>query len=278
MEPDMNPPASLTDARGVAVAPRPRGRIASLVPSLTDTVCTLGAGGRLVARTVYCTEPREELAEVPHCGGTKNPDVAAILEARPDLALACLEENKPEHIEALEKGGVPVFAVMPRSLDDVAGLLRQFGALLGVQERAGRALSDLTSARLAAGEFRRSLGEPVPAATLIWQNPWMAAGGATHIDAVMREVGLANVLGDRRDYFEIELGGLAERKPRLVLLPDEPFPFTHHSAWSLAAAGVVPDRRSAVLLDGKLLSWYGTRTARSLRMLVKLLGRRLARG
>jgi ABC-type Fe3+-hydroxamate transport system substrate-binding protein len=274
----MTPATSLTDARGVAVTPVPRGRIASLVPSLTDTVCTLGAAGRLVARTVYCVEPREMLVEVPDFGGTKNPDVDGILAAKPDVALVCLEENKPEHVEALEKGGVPVFAVMPRSLDDVAGMLRQFGALLGVQDRAGRALSDLTSARLAAGEFRRSLDGPVPAATLIWQNPWMAAGGQTHIDAVMAEVGLANVLADRPDYFEIELGDLAAKEPRLVLLPDEPFPFTHHSAWSVAAAGVVGDRRSAMLLDGKLLGWYGTRTARSLRMLVKLLGRRLARG
>lgn len=271
----MTTSASITDARGVAVAPAPQGRIASLVPSLTDTVCTLGAAGRLVARTIYCTEPRDELVEVPACGGTKNPEIEAIVAAKPDLVLVCLEENKPEHIEALENAGLPVFAVMPRTLDDVAGLIRQFGALLGAQERAGRALSDLTSARLAAGEFRRNLGATVPAATLIWQNPWMAAGGGTHIDAVMGELGLENVLADRPDYFEIELGDLAAKQPRLVLLPDEPYPFTHHAAWSIAAAGVVPDRRSAMLLDGKLLSWYGTRTARSLRMLVKLLTRRL---
>lgn len=274
----MNPPTSLTDARGRQLAPMPRARIASLVPSLTDTVCSLGAAGRLVARTIYCVEPREELVDVPTCGGTKNPDIEAILEARPELVLVCLEENKPEHIEALEKAGLSVFAVMPRTLDDVAGLLRQFGSLLGVQERAGRALSDLTSARLAAGEFRRSLAEPVPAAALVWQNPWIAVGGGTHIDSVMGELGFRNVLADKPDYFEIELADLAGLEPAVVLLPDEPYPFTHHAAWSLAAAGVVPGRRSAVLLDGKLLSWYGTRTARSLRMLVKLLGRRMSEG
>ena len=123
----MNPP-SLTDARGVAVSPPHGAKVASLVPSLTDTVCTLGAADRLVARTIYCVEPRDDLAGVPACGGTKNPEIEEILAAKPDLVLACLEENKPEHIEAIEKGGVPVYAVMPRSLDDVAGLLRQFEA------------------------------------------------------------------------------------------------------------------------------------------------------
>ena len=56
----------------------------------------------------------------------------------------------------------------------------------------------------------------------------MAAGGQSHIDAVMAEVGLVNVLADRPDYFEIELGDLAAKEPRLVLLPDEPFPFTQY--------------------------------------------------
>lgn len=274
----MNPTPSVTDARGRQMAPMPKARIASLVPSLTDTVCSLGAVSRLVARTIYCVEPREELVAVPTCGGTKNPDIEAILKADPDLVLVCIEENKPEHIEALEKAGVPVFAVMPRTLDDVSTLLRQFGTLLGVQAQAGRALSDLTSARLAAGEFRRSLLEPVPAAALVWQNPWIAVGGGTHIDAVMGELGFCNVLADKPDYFEIELADLAALGPSVVLLPDEPYPFTHHAAWSLAAAGVVPGRRRAVLLDGKLLSWYGTRTARSLRMLVKLLGKRMNEG
>jgi len=271
----MNPPEQLTDASGRRMAPMPTARIASLVPSLTDTVCSLGAADRLVARTIYCVEPREDLVDVPTCGGTKNPDLEAILKTKPDLVLVCLEENKPEHIEKLEEAGLPVFAVMPRTLDDVAGLLRQFGSLLGVKERAGRALADLTSVRLAAGEFRRSLAEPVPVATLVWQNPWIGVGGGTYIDAVMAELGFRNVLAEISDYFEIELAELAGLGPAVVLLPDEPYPFTHHAAWSLAAAGVVPSRRSAVLLDGKLLSWYGARTARSLRMLVKLLGRKI---
>jgi ABC-type hemin transport system substrate-binding protein len=247
----------------------------SLVPSLTETVCALGALERLVGRTIYCVEPREPLKAVPAFGGTKNPDLDAIIALGPDLALACVEENKPEHLARLEEAGVPVFAVMPRSLDDVAGLLANFGALLGVQPAAGRALSDLTAARLAAGPWRARLGEPRRAACLIWKKPWMAAGGGNHITAMMQEAGLVNVLSGREGYFAIELEELAALRPEVVLLPDEPFPFTHHAAWSLAAAGVVASRRRAVLLDGKLVCWYGTRTARALRDLMRVLEPRL---
>jgi ABC-type Fe3+-hydroxamate transport system substrate-binding protein len=268
----MNPtPEPQTDARGVEIAPGPYGRVVSLVPSLTETIFGLGAQARLVGRTTYCIEPKGRLSGILTCGGTKNPELDTIRSLAPDLVLACVEENKPEHLIELEEGGVPVFAVMPRTLDDVSTLLRQYGVLLGAQVVAGRTMADLTAARLHAGEFRQSLKRPPRAATLIWKKPWMVAGAGNHIDAVMKEVGLINVMGDREGYFEVELDDLVARNLDLVLLPDEPFPFTHHASWSMAAAGVVPARNRALVMDGKLLSWYGTRTARSLRALVKLL-------
>jgi ABC-type hemin transport system substrate-binding protein len=272
----MNQPhRTLTDARGRQLPAAPRRRVVSLVPSLTETVCGLGAGGLLVGRTMYCCEPREELAAVPAFGGTKNPDLAAILALSPDLVLACAEENKPEHLAQLEAAGTAVHTVMPRSLDDVASLLADYGALLDAQPAAGRALSELTAARLAAGAWRARLGEPLPAACLVWRKPWLAAGGGNHITAMMREAGLENVLAGREGYPEVKLDELAALQPAVVLLPDEPYPFTHHAAWSLAAAGVVPTRRRAVLLDGKVVCWYGTRTAGALRELVRVLESRL---
>jgi ABC-type Fe3+-hydroxamate transport system substrate-binding protein len=271
------PPDPQTDARGRTIPPGPYGRVVSLVPSLTETVFGLGAQERLVGRTRYCIEPKGRLSGILSCGGTKNPQLDTIRSLAPDLVLACVEENKPEHLQELEDGGIAVFAVMPRTLDDVSTLLRQFGALLDAQVVAGRTMADLTAARLHAGEFRQSLARPLRAATLIWKKPWMVAGGGNHIDAVMKEVGLINAMGDKEGYFTVELDDLAARGLDLVLLPDEPFPFTHHAGWSMAAAGVVSARSRALVLDGKLLGWYGSRTARSLRALVKLLGPRVER-
>ncbi len=143
----------IKDARGIPVRVGPCDRVVSLVPSLTDTVFGLGAGAQLIGRTNYCTEPKGVARTVPTFGGTKNPDVAGIIATAPDLVLACVEENKIEHLAALGDAGVPVFAVMPRSLDDVAGLLQDFGRLLGKGDAAGRSLSDLATARLEAGRF-----------------------------------------------------------------------------------------------------------------------------
>lgn len=238
-------------------------RVASLVPSLTQTVCALGAGGQLVARTIYCVEPRAELAAMPACGGTKNPDLERILALKPDLALCCDEENKPEHRHALAGAGVTVHTVMPRSLDDVAALLRDYGGLLDVGDAAERACAELAAARrdvqaLLAGR------PPRRAATLIWKKPWMAVGGGCHMDGMMRELGLVNVLGERAGYPEVALAELAALDLDLVLLPDEPWRFGKRDVADLVAAKVAP---AALCFDGKDLGWYGAWTAGGLRVM-----------
>ena len=58
-------------------------RVVSLVPSLTEAVA-VSAPGALVGVTDWCTHPAD-LGAAVRIGGTKNPDVRAIAELRPDL-------------------------------------------------------------------------------------------------------------------------------------------------------------------------------------------------
>ena len=244
----------------------PHRRIVSLVPSLTETVCRLGACDRLVARTVYCVEPRGAVVRVPACGGTKNPDLERILGLAPDLALCCEEENKPEHREALARAGVTVHTVMPRTVDDVDALLADYGVLLDAAASAARARIDLAEAREEL--VARTPGAGRRTVVLIWKNPWMAVGGGNHIDGMMRELGLVNALGDRPGYPEVGLEELAGLGLDLILLPDEPWRFGGKDTAELVAAGAAP---AAPCFDGKDLSWYGTWTAGGLRRMGALL-------
>ena len=272
---------AIVDARDRELNPGPYRRVVSLVPSLTDTVCGLGAADRLVGRTLYCTEPRMQVRGVPEFGGTKNPKVEQIIDTRPDLVLACVEENKAEHLEALEAAGIPVYAVMPRVLNDIDGLLGTFGELLDVADAARRARADLSADHAEAAAWRERLSAhrrlqdapyPVPAATLIWKNPWLAAGAGTHTNAMMEAVGLDNVFADRSDYLAIELEDLARHEIDLILMPDEPYRWSKRDAVVVAeAVGCADAPEFCPRFDGKLLTWYGTRTAPSLRELVRLL-------
>ena len=64
-----------------------RMRIVSLVPSSTETLLDLGAD--VVACTRFCEQP-----DIAHVGGTKNPDVDAIIRMAPDLVVVDREENR----------------------------------------------------------------------------------------------------------------------------------------------------------------------------------------
>ncbi len=277
---------AIVDARDREVSSGPHRRVVSLVPSLTDTVCGLGAVDRLVGRTLYCTEPRLLVRGVPEYGGTKNPNVEQIIQTNPDLVLVCVEENKAEHIEALEAAGIPVFAVSPHSLDDVDKLLKDVGSLIGAEDAAAKACTDLAAARKEAATWCDKLKSsrveidapyPVPSATLIWKNPWLVAGAGTHINAMMEAVGLGNHYADRSDYSEIEIEDLEGCNLDLVLMPDEPYRWSKRDTVVVAeAAGYLDAPEFCPRLDGKLLTWYGSRTSKSLRELVRVLETLLA--
>ena len=87
-------------------------RIVSLCPSLTELVFDLGRGRELVGVTRFCVHPAEGVAGVEKVGGTKDPDVARIVELAPDLVLLNEEENRIEDARALAAAGLEYVVVL----------------------------------------------------------------------------------------------------------------------------------------------------------------------
>ena len=75
-------------------------RIVSLVPSVTET---LAAWDRApIACTRFC-----ERTDLEHVGGTKNPNIARIVELQPDLVVMDAEENRREDYRRLDCARTP---------------------------------------------------------------------------------------------------------------------------------------------------------------------------
>jgi len=214
-------------------------RVVSLVPSSTETLLALGV--EVVACTRFCEQP-----DITHVGGTKNPDLDAIVDLAPDLVVLDREENRLDDHDALVAAGVPVVVT---DVTDVAG---------------GLAVVDqLADACVVSAPERRVL----PAATVdrraqafvpIWRRPWMTISVNTYGAAVLRHVGIDLVdLDTPGAYPTVTLDQVAASQPDLVLVPSEPYEFGDEHIGEITA--VMPDVR-IVRIDGQDLFWWGIRT------------------
>ena len=106
----------------------------------------------------------------------------------------------------------------------------------------------------------------------IWRDPYMSVGSDTYVHDVLKTCGGENVCGDRTRYPIVKLEEVEEMAPEVVLLPDEPYPFSAEDLPEFYGLDVPAARSDRIhLVDGKLLTWYGPRMASSLTQLATLL-------
>jgi ABC-type hemin transport system substrate-binding protein len=248
------------------VAPQ---RIVSLVPSLTEALFAFGVGERVVGRTRYCTQPPRAVGRIAKVGGTKKISVPFILDLHPDLVVAVREENTRENIEELRDAGVPVLVGAPEGIAGAIALLRELAdlveapraeAVLGPIERVHR--------KLQTQRWEETRRVFVP----IWKKPYMSVGSDTYVHDVLETCGGENVFGSSLRYPTVTLEEIEAAGPEVILLPDEPYPFSAEDLEEFYSLWVPAAREDRIhLVDGKLLTWYGPRMASSLTQLSALL-------
>jgi len=118
----------LDDRQQKVEIPQAPQRIVSLLPSLTETVCTLGACQRLVGVDRYSNWP-EAVRAVPRVGGGLDPNIESIVALQPDLVLAAGSTRGADRLQAL---GLTVLRLEPRTHADVQRVLRAVGQALHV--------------------------------------------------------------------------------------------------------------------------------------------------
>ena len=237
-------------------------RIVSLCPSITETLVALGGRQRLVAATKYCVRPEGLLWGLPRVGGTKNPDIARILDLKPDLVFANQEENRLEDVQALEAAGIAVDVTFPKSVAEVPAAIRSWAKRLG-NEAEGGALAGRIDAELARLE---AAPRPPPYlyACWIWKDPWITVSDDTYVADLLRLAGGVNVYGREGDRYPRTTPEEAlERGADVHFFPSEPYPFRpeKHGAEAETLFGT---SRVRLFLPGDDLTWHGVRTVSGL--------------
>ena len=230
-------------------------RIVSLVPSLTETLIDFGLTESIIGRTRWCTEPADVVERIEAVGGTKNPDVARIVDLSPDLVIVNKEENRLEDCREIEAAGIRLHVTHPRTVREAADMLDELGRVCGATEKGAELAARCRDAVAAAAGVA---SEPLATFCPIWRRPWMTFRRETYIGDMLERSGCRNVFGGRSeaDFFEISLEEVRDAAPALVILPDEPFVFEKKHADELRSAGI---EARFLFVDGKDLAWYGPR-------------------
>lgn len=170
-------------------SPAPQ-RIVSLLPSLTETVCALGACDRLVGVDRHANWP-PEVQRLPRLGGLDELQVERLVALKPDLVLVAESQRAVQRLRAL---GLRVEVLEPRSLADARVVTQRLASLLGEPARAEQLwrtidarLAEQAAAVPSAWRGRRVYFE-------VAANPY-AASDASFIGELLQRLGLRNVVG-----------------------------------------------------------------------------------
>jgi iron complex transport system substrate-binding protein len=109
---------------------KPPLRIVTLQPSLTETVCELGACDKLVGVDRYSNYP-ERVKALPHLGGLDDTNIEAVVALKPDVVLTTPSSRVTARLQAV---GLTVVTLEAKTSKDVQRLLDKMGLLLGAPD------------------------------------------------------------------------------------------------------------------------------------------------
>ena len=243
-------------------------RIVSLVPSLTELLCDLGLADALVGRTGFCIHPADTVRSIAKVGGTKDVNVEKIRKLAPTHLVVNIDENEKPTVEALAAFIPNIIVTHPVDPRDNPGLYRLLGGIFGADEAADRlcAAFEQEYAALAAlppRPLKRVL-------YCIWQDPWMTVSRDTYIARMLALAGMqqwqAPAPCEQKRYPAFSWSDALANDIDEVLLSSEPYRFTEDHVDAIERQTGKPAR----LVDGEMMSWYGSRAIAGLRYLQEL--------
>ncbi|MEW6761890.1 MAG: helical backbone metal receptor [Pseudomonadota bacterium] len=257
----MTNPSNLVDALGHQHLPAPDARIVSLVPSITELLCDLGLAEQLVGRTGFCIHPRAVVEAIPKIGGTKDVNIDKIRRLAPTHLVVNIDENEKPTVDKLAEFVPNIVVTHPVAPRDNLALARLMGGIFGKEAAAQRWCADFEAEYAALRALPKAAKRTV--LYCIWQDPWMSISQGTYIAAMLAELGWeVPQLGEARypsfSWSEALVDGLDA-----VLLSTEPYRFTEAHADALEKQLGIP----VFLVDGEMMSWYGSRALAGLRYL-----------
>jgi len=194
-------------------------RIISIIPSTTEMLFAMGAGGRVIAVGTYDTFP-PEAQKLPKVGALIDPNVEQILQMRPDLVV--VYGTQTELKRRLDRANIPYYSYQHKGLADIFSTMRALAARVGAGP-AGEALASRLEREL-AGIRAKVANRPRPKTLLVFGRESgslrniNASGGTGFLHDMLDAAGGTDVLGDiPRQSVDMSTEMVFARAPEVII-------------------------------------------------------------
>ncbi|MEN9843823.1 MAG: hypothetical protein RLZZ612_1652 [Pseudomonadota bacterium] len=260
----------VTDDRGRTVkwAAAPQ-RIASLLPSLSETVCELGQCQRLVGVDRYSNFPAH-LSKLPQLGGGLDPNIEAIVALKPDVVLLAASSRAADRLEAL---GLKVVVLEPKTHADVQRVMGKVAQVLDVPpEHAQRVWRHIDAAVSAAAQSLSPQAKQLRVYFEVNRAPY-GAGTTSFIGETLTRLGVKNILPPELGPFpKLNPEFVVRANPDLIMVGERNFAgMTDRPGWSHIRA--LREQRLCVfnIADSDVLVRPGPRMTEAARLMAQCL-------
>ncbi len=197
----------------------PPQRIVSTVPSLTEMLFAIGAGGQVVGVTQFCRYP-PEAARCEKIGGYADLSFERLLALRPDLIVTA---DYSRHLQEQCRGtGLPTLPLKTDTVEEILAAMKKLGEVTGRADAAREAVARIR-AELDAVRAQTS-GRPPQRTLLVIGRPlggfqgMLTVGARGFLNDLINIAGGTNVLADvNQSWPQISLETVLARKPAAIV-------------------------------------------------------------
>ncbi len=259
-----------------ASGPRVPSRIVSMAPNLTEILFALGLGDRVVGVTQDSDYPPPALNR-PRVGTFWQPNIEAVIAAKPDLVITLAFEQQRELARRLKRIGYDCLMVNIESIDDLFKAIATIGETAGAREQA-QELPRSIKGRI--DRFRKATaGSPrVKVLWVVQREPLRIAPRDTFINEMIEVAGGENAVDSAlRNYPPIGAEQVIAAGPEVIIepimVPGSPDGQRRQASayWQRFANVPAVVNQRIYVIDGDLVSRLGPRLPEGIEIIAKCL-------
>ncbi len=177
----------------VTALPNQADKIVSLAPNLTEILFALGLEKEIVGVTLHSEYP-PAAAEKPKVGTFWQPNIEAVVAAKPSLVITLGFEQQKDLAERLKRVGYSSLTVNIEKMNDLFKAIEEIGAATGRQCQANELVSEI---RKKLNRLSTLVGTQTKVRVLyvVQREPLRVAGRDTFVNEMIELAGGENAIG-----------------------------------------------------------------------------------